>query len=94
MKIFNSRKNSIYQHEQNFAKSIDPNNPFISKKLSWSVEKRNLGEPTVPSSLEEEFQYNPFLRFDREEIAKAVGISVSDHISILGSLREKKNNYK
>ncbi|KAM4697626.1 hydroxyacylglutathione hydrolase-like protein isoform 2-T2 [Rhinophrynus dorsalis] len=45
-----------------FALKVEPDNEDVKKKLAWAKARDDDDIPTVPSSLEEEFQYNPFLR--------------------------------
>uniref|UniRef100_A0A2I3H689 Hydroxyacylglutathione hydrolase, mitochondrial n=1 Tax=Nomascus leucogenys TaxID=61853 RepID=A0A2I3H689_NOMLE len=45
-----------------FARHVEPGNAAIQEKLAWAKEKYSIGEPTVPSTLAEEFTYNPFMR--------------------------------
>ncbi|KAK2097306.1 hypothetical protein P7K49_022757 [Saguinus oedipus] len=45
-----------------FARHVEPGNAAVQEKLAWAKEKYNIGEPTVPSTLAEEFTYNPFMR--------------------------------
>ena len=76
-----------------FALSIEPNNPEISKKLEWAIERRNHYLPTIPSTLSEELLHNPFLRYDIAQVSQAVSIPLEDPVSIISSLRERKNNF-
>ncbi|KAF0881186.1 ALS protein, partial [Crocuta crocuta] len=45
-----------------FARHVEPNNTAVQEKLAWAKEKYGSGEPTVPSTIAEEFTYNPFMR--------------------------------
>ncbi|KAM4820140.1 hydroxyacylglutathione hydrolase, mitochondrial isoform 3-T3 [Thomomys bottae] len=45
-----------------FARHVEPGNTAVQEKLAWAKEKYSVGEPTVPSTLAEEFTYNPFMR--------------------------------
>ncbi|EPY88932.1 hydroxyacylglutathione hydrolase, mitochondrial-like protein [Camelus ferus] len=45
-----------------FARHVEPSNAAIQEKLAWAKEKYSAGEPTVPSTIAEEFTYNPFMR--------------------------------
>ena len=74
-----------------FALSIDPENETLIKKLHWARKRVSEGLPTVPSTLEEEMKYNPFLRIDNPTIQTAVGGSTP--ISVLSNLRKAKDNF-
>ncbi|KAG8145454.1 hypothetical protein E2320_011984 [Naja naja] len=45
-----------------FARHVEPNNAAIQRKLSWAKAKYDGGEATIPSTIGEEFTYNPFMR--------------------------------
>ncbi|XP_019397432.1 PREDICTED: hydroxyacylglutathione hydrolase-like protein isoform X1 [Crocodylus porosus] len=45
-----------------FASKVEPENENVKKKLAWAKRRDDEDLPAVPSTLQEEFQYNPFLR--------------------------------
>ncbi|XP_048817482.1 hydroxyacylglutathione hydrolase-like protein isoform X3 [Lagopus muta] len=45
-----------------FALKVEPENEAVKKKLAWARQRDDEDLPTVPSTLQEEFLYNPFLR--------------------------------
>lgn len=51
-----------------FALTVEPENEKIKQKLSWAQEQRHKGEPTIPSTIEDEFETNPFIRVDLPEL--------------------------
>lgn len=51
-----------------FALTVEPDNVRISQKLSWAEQKRKTALPTVPSTIEEELETNPFMRVDLLEV--------------------------
>jgi hydroxyacylglutathione hydrolase len=54
-----------------FAQSVDPENSAIKEKLLWAKSQVDKNLPTVPSTIEEEKTYNPFVRAkSAEEFAK------------------------
>ncbi|KAJ3294853.1 hypothetical protein HK104_003225 [Borealophlyctis nickersoniae] len=71
-----------------FAQQIEPSNSAISQKLAWA----ETTQVTVPSTIEEELSFNPFLRVDQPSVQKAVG--GQDPIEVLAKLREMKNAFK
>lgn len=54
-----------------FAITVEPDNARISQKLSWAELKRKSSLPTVPSTIEEELETNPFMRVDIPEVQVA-----------------------
>lgn len=51
-----------------FAQTVEPDNAKIKQKLSWAQQQREAGLPTVPSTIEEEMETNPFIRADLPEL--------------------------
>lgn len=51
-----------------FALTIEPNNPRVVQKLTWAQNQQQSGLPTVPSTIEEEMETNPFMRVDLPEV--------------------------
>jgi len=77
-----------------FAVTADPNNKALARRLSDIVSVRKAGQPTLPSTMAEEFATNPFLRADDPAVAEAVGMKGADPASVFTELRERKNNFK
>lgn len=51
-----------------FAQTVEPENAKISEKLSWAQQQRQSGLPTIPSTIVEELEINPFMRADLPEV--------------------------
>lgn len=51
-----------------FAQTVEPDNAKIAHKLSWAQQQRQSGLPTIPSTIEEELETNPFMRADLAEV--------------------------
>ncbi len=81
-----------------FAKMVEPNNPFLEQRLSEVLKCEANHQPTLPITLESEKKTNPFLRVNISEIIQAVqkhwGIEQSDPLSIFSHLREWKNQFQ
>ncbi|XP_071489868.1 hydroxyacylglutathione hydrolase, mitochondrial-like [Diadema antillarum] len=75
-----------------YALHVEPNNPAVKKKLEWAKDQRNRQLPTVPSTIEEEKSYNPFMRVGEKSIQDYVGCT--DPIETMGALRKDKNGFK
>ncbi|NP_001188161.1 hydroxyacylglutathione hydrolase, mitochondrial [Ictalurus punctatus] len=75
-----------------FAMLVEPENERVKEKLSWARARDEDDKPTVPSTLLEEFEYNPFLRLSEEDVQKFTG--KSDPIEVLRVLRKEKDNFK
>lgn len=51
-----------------FALTVEPKNYYTDEKLAWARRRRAKGLPTVPSTLLEELNYNPFMRCETPSI--------------------------
>jgi hypothetical protein len=49
-------------HLLTWAQTIEPDNEHMKQKLQWANAVLAKGEPTVPSTIGEELQHNPFMR--------------------------------
>jgi len=74
-----------------FARSVDPDNEALQSKLEWARKRVADGEPTVPSTVAEELEYNPFMRVDQPVIQEAVG--GEDPVDTMAKLRKAKNDF-
>ncbi|CAM2099894.1 unnamed protein product [Caretta caretta] len=75
-----------------FALKVEPENEIVKKKLAWAKLRDDEDLPTVPSTLQEEFDYNPFLRVSEESVQKFTG--KTDPVDVLRALRTEKDNFK
>jgi hydroxyacylglutathione hydrolase len=80
-----------------FALTIEPKNSKLVSRYERVLAQRARGIPTVPATLEEEKQTNPFLRWDSKEIQasiKAVAPGQSlDPVSVFASVRKLKDAF-
>uniref|UniRef100_A0A669DI85 Hydroxyacylglutathione hydrolase, mitochondrial n=1 Tax=Oreochromis niloticus TaxID=8128 RepID=A0A669DI85_ORENI len=75
-----------------FARHVEPDNEVIQEKLAWAKEKCNNGEPTIPSTLADEFTYNPFMRVKEPSVQEYV--KQTDPIETMRSLRKEKDHFR
>ncbi|XP_039631434.1 hydroxyacylglutathione hydrolase-like protein isoform X1 [Polypterus senegalus] len=75
-----------------FALKVEPDNAKVKEMLAWAKARDDDDKPTVPSSLEDEFQYNPFLRLSEEAVQKFTG--KTDPVEVLSILRAEKDKFK
>ena len=80
-----------------FAMSVEPKNPKLASRFERVQGLRARGTPTVPSTLEEEKQTNPFLRWDSKEIqahVKAANPAIRlDPFSVFAAVRKMKDSF-
>lgn len=79
-----------------FAMSVEPGNPALQSKVAEITDLRAKGLPTVPTTIQEEKEANPFLRCDvSEEIRKNVGVQAGDpDASAFGKVRRAKDGFR
>jgi len=79
-----------------FAAHVEPGNMAIVQKSAFVAEQRERGEPTVPSTLEQERATNPFMRCDSAELIHHFAASLGNDrspASILGAVRAAKDKF-
>ncbi|XP_067162447.1 hydroxyacylglutathione hydrolase-like protein isoform X1 [Apteryx mantelli] len=75
-----------------FALKVEPENEIVKQKLAWAKRRDDEDLPAVPSTLQEEFLYNPFLRVAEEPLRKFTG--KTDPVEVLRTLCAEKDNFK
>ncbi|KAI8998260.1 putative hydroxyacyl glutathione hydrolase [Gaertneriomyces semiglobifer] len=74
-----------------FAQHVEPSNEVVTQKLVWC----DSHPCTVPSTIGEEFEINPFMRVNMPAVRKAAGLSDdASAIEVMGTLRTMKNQFK
>jgi hydroxyacylglutathione hydrolase len=80
-----------------FALTLEPSNQALQAKHRWATETRGAGKWTVPSTIGEEEQTNPFLRTNSAEILaslKRVDPKVGDDaVAVFAKIRELKDAF-
>lgn len=72
-----------------FAQQVEPHNSALQAKVEWAKERRANNQATIPSTIGEELQYNPFMRVDQPAVLEFTG--KSDPVEVCGELRARKN---
>jgi hydroxyacylglutathione hydrolase len=80
-----------------FALTVEPNNPAVVARYERVRAQRARGMPTVPATLGEEKQTNPFLRWDSKEIQASVAALAPGHgvdpVSVFACVRKLKDAF-
>lgn len=80
-----------------FAAEVEPDNPAVVRRRAWVDAERAAGRPTLPSTMGEELEFNPFLRADVDSVRQAAerktGRSLPTPVAVFAALREWKDNY-
>ncbi|KAJ1937061.1 Cytoplasmic glyoxalase II [Kickxella alabastrina] len=70
-----------------FALTVDPDNERLRRKAEWCAKV----QCTMPSSIAEELETNPFMRVHRPELQKAA--AEADPVRVLAAIRKMKDNF-
>jgi hydroxyacylglutathione hydrolase len=80
-----------------FAMSVEPKNPKLVSRFERVQGLRSRGAPTVPATMEEEKQTNPFLRWDSKEIQLSLKSADPDTrldpVSVFAAVRKMKDAF-
>jgi len=76
-----------------FALTVDPENPKLISRVAEVTRRRSAGEPTVPSTLAEELDTNPFLRATDPDIQMHLGMSDADPVEVFAEIRARKDRF-
>ena len=80
-----------------FAHTVEPSNQYILHRLAMVKKLRSAHQPSIPSTLAEEKQTNPFLRCGVPEIIHNVAryshVCLQHPIEVFSALRQWKNHY-
>lgn len=79
-----------------FAEHVEPDSKPVKEKLAWAQNQRLKGIPTIPSTIGEEKQYNPFMRVGEDRVQQHVlkHVETRDPVTLMGYLRENKNGFR
>jgi len=81
------------QSNARFALSVDGRNAKLKAQASEIDRLRADGKPTVPSTLGEELETNPFLRADKPDLAAAIGMEGADPVAVFTEIRKRKDSF-
>jgi hydroxyacylglutathione hydrolase len=80
-----------------FALTLEPNNQVLKGKYEWARTVRAEGKYTIPSTIGDEKQFNPFLRTDNAELRanlkKVDPTLADDKVAIFAKARELKDKF-
>jgi hydroxyacylglutathione hydrolase len=80
-----------------FAEAVEPGNRHLAQRRERDEAKRARGEPTLPSTIGEELQTNPFLRCGEPEVVAAAerhaGRVLADTVEVFAEIRAWKNAF-
>ncbi|MBL6749245.1 MAG: hydroxyacylglutathione hydrolase [Nevskia sp.] len=81
-----------------FARAVEPDNQPLAAEMQRVRELRAAGQPSVPSSVARERQFNPFLRCAVPNVGAAAerhtGRKLSSPVEVFAELRKWKDGYR
>ncbi len=80
-----------------FAHAVEPHNDNLQAYTAHCEQLRARGEPTLPSTIEQERRINPFMRCDVPDVQRSAldqGAASASEVDVLAALREWKNNFR
>lgn len=81
-----------------WALAVEPENTALQQRWKTATKLREQGLPTVPSTMGEELETNPFLRPLQEKVAASArtyaNATLDSAVEVFACLREWKNNFK
>lgn len=90
-KIYSSHEYTLANVK--FALSVDPDNAALVARAKGVESLRAAGQATVPTTLQEELDTNPFLRFADTKIRNLLGMQDSSDEQVLAEIRQRKDNF-
>lgn len=81
------------QSNGRFALTLEPGNAALKNRMTQVAATRAAGRPTVPATMGQEKQTNPFLRPDSAEIRKSLGMEKADTVAVFGEIRARKDRF-
>ncbi len=81
-----------------FARLVEPDNPHLQQRHKAAQDTRGRGEPTVPSTLQEELDTNPFLRTQHPAVRQAASRHAGSRtpgseVEVFSAIRQWKDTF-
>lgn len=76
-----------------FARTIEPDNKALAAREVQAQAQLAKGEPTIPVTIGDEKQANPFLRADLPDVAAGIGMAGKQPAQVFAEIRARKNKF-
>lgn len=76
-----------------FALTVEPKNPALRARAEEVVRLTEHKRPTIPTTIQQEKSYNPFLRADLHSVAGAIGMEGSPAVQVFATVRARKDKF-
>ena len=81
------------QSNARFALSVDPSNAALQARAVAVDAARAAGQPTMPTTMAEEFATNPFLRYGDAGLRATLGMQDASDAEVFSETRTHKDNF-
>ena len=76
-----------------FALTLEPTNMALRTRAEEVVRLTEQKKPTIPTTVQEEKSYNPFLRADLYSVASSIGMEGANAESVFATIRARKDKF-
>ena len=76
-----------------FAVDLEPKNKELRSFQQLCEKRRDLGKPTVPTTIGLEKKLNPFLRVHEPSVKQAAGLADGDLVDVFAEIRRRKDHF-
>jgi hydroxyacylglutathione hydrolase len=76
-----------------FALTIEPGNALLVERAEEVVLECRRKQPTLPTTIGDELDTNPFLRADQPDLQEQIGMAGADPASVFAEIRKRKDNF-
>ena len=76
-----------------FALTIEPNNSALRARAEQVVKLTEQQRPTIPTTIQQEKSYNPFLRADLHSLMGAIGMEDAAPVQVFATVRARKDKF-
>jgi hydroxyacylglutathione hydrolase len=76
-----------------FARTIEPDNPYLLERTKQVEQSTASGLPTVPSMLTDELETNPFLRAGLSQVKSALNMQGAGDAEVFAEIRRRKDSF-
>jgi hydroxyacylglutathione hydrolase len=76
-----------------FALTIEPTNMALRTRAEEVVRLTEQKKPTIPTTIQQEKSYNPFLRADLHSLAGAIGMEGATPVQVFAAIRGHKDKF-
>ncbi len=76
-----------------FALTIEPKNLALRTRAEEVVRLTEQKKPTIPTTIQQEKSYNPFLRADLHSVAGAIGMEDAAPVQVFATVRARKDKF-